>query len=273
MTIQEKFQILRKSFDKKNMEQVKALYLLKDEILALEEKEEVHLRILVDIYTILQFFEMALKLFQTIMDEKDRKDQKKLARLKQLVDLGYHQPLKVKEIKDVSHIPMPKFKYVADEALNELFQFETAICDCCEKEVAATAIAGIYAIEDVDAICPDCIVSGKAAQKFNGEFQDYLINDENVINREWTKEVLERTPGYVSWQGNNWLAHCQDYAQFIGYVGWEELVELGIENDFENFTDLPKENLQQYLVNDGHIQGYLFRCLQCQTYLLYADMS
>ncbi|QDQ02604.1 CbrC family protein [Lysinibacillus fusiformis] len=60
---------------------------------------------------------------------------------------------------------------------------------------------------------------------------------------------------------------------FIGYVGWSEIVEKGIEDEIENFTEMAIEDLQLYLINDGQLQGYLFQCLECGKYCLYADCA
>jgi len=85
--------------------------------------------------------------------------------------------------------------------------------------------------------------------------------------------VLYRTPGYVSWQGNNWVAHCSDYCAFIGYVGWSDMVERGIDDQFDNLTGFSQEELSASLMNNGHHQGYLFQCLECGRYVLYSDFS
>ena len=76
------------------------------------------------------------------------------------------------------------------------------------------------------------------------------MEDEQVTNPKFTEEVLFRTPGYVSWQGNNWVAHCSDYCAFIGYVGWRDLVELGIEDQFDNYTGFSKEELDVKIDNN-----------------------
>ncbi|MFY0518732.1 CbrC family protein [Lysinibacillus sp. UGB7] len=169
---------------------------------------------------------------------------------------------------------LPKFKYIAHPIKSGIFKIDKKVlCDCCEEEVEIYVESGLYAIESVEYLCPNCISSGKAAAKYNGTFQSDLYNDERVVNKSFVDEILHRTPGYVSWQGNNWLAHCTDYCAFIGYVGWLELVEKGIEDEIENFTEMALADLKQYLTNDGELQGYLFQCIECGKYCLYADCA
>lgn len=44
---------------------------------------------------------------------------------------------------------------------------------------------------------------------------------------------MYRTPGYVSWQGNNWVAHCSDYCAFIamsvGVNYWSEALQSNLK--------------------------------------------
>lgn len=90
-------------------------------------------------------------------------------------------------------------------------------------------------------------------------------------------EVLKRTPSYVSWQGEKWLTHCDDCCAFIGYVDWDE-----IKDKLNDFADLETDmiefandlsHLEKYMRNGGDFQGYLFQCLHCSKYRLYADYS
>jgi len=62
------------------------------------------------------------------------------------------------------------------------------------------------------------------------------------------------------WQQEYWIAHCDDYCAFVGYVGWKELVEMGIDNE-----------MKECMYNEGSMQGYLFKCLHCGEHFLYVD--
>ena len=116
----------------------------------------------------------------------------------------------------------------------------------------------------------DCVASGKAAEKFDGSF---IQDADSIDNEAATEELFCRTPGYVSWQGENWAACCNDYCEYIGTVGTKELDELGIADDlFEADGSFDGyDNAREYLVKDGSLCGYLFRCLHCGKYHLRID--
>jgi len=170
---------------------------------------------------------------------------------------------------------LPKFKYHPNPIETRAFEtVETVICDCCGKQTRIYYTGPFYAVDEVEYLCPDCIASGKAAKKFNGEFQDNRFIDQ-VDDEEKVDELIHRTPGYSGWQQEDWLAHCKDFCEFIGYVGWNELVEMGIADevlvDYKENGVYSIENVKNHLVNGGAMQGYLFRCLHCGKYRIHID--
>ena len=171
---------------------------------------------------------------------------------------------------------LPKFKYHPDPIKTGAFlQGAPHICDCCGNQTEIWYESPFYSAENVECLCPECIATGAAAEKFNGEFQDCASAD-HVSDREKLIELTERTPGYHGWQQEYWLAHCDDYCAFLGYVGWKELVEMGIDKEIEqnynsDICGFDLADVKKCMVNDGSMQGYLFRCLHCGTHLLYVD--
>lgn len=146
------------------------------------------------------------------------------------------------------------------------------ICQCCGQETKFS-YQTMYSRESVDCLCPQCIASGDAAKKFNGQFvqeaEDFKVNDENK-----RQELYYRTPGYISWQGEYWLACCEDYCAYIGEVGTKELEEMGIADEvFAEYDsrDYGYEDVRAYLVKAGSMAGYLFQCLHCKKYHLWVD--
>lgn len=151
---------------------------------------------------------------------------------------------------------------------------ETVICDCCGDKTDVYYNEPFFSVEDDIYLCPACIKSGKASEKFDGEFQDYDSCDK-VSDKERLNELCTRTPGYCGWQQEYWLAHCDDYCAFIDYVGWNEIKEMGIEKEIEEDIndDSHFEHIKKYLLNGGDLQGYLFRCLHCGKHRLHTDCS
>ena len=171
---------------------------------------------------------------------------------------------------------MPFFKYHPDPVKTGAFKTgETRVCGCCGRETDVWYDEPFYAEEDVECICPDCIADGSAAEKFDGTFQD-KSNVGSVSDPAMLDELIRRTPGYVGWQQEYWYAHCDDFCEFLGYVGWDELVQMGIDGEIEQTYDqaicgFAIEDVKENLENGGSMQGYLFRCPHCGKHFLYAD--
>lgn len=93
------------------------------------------------------------------------------------------------------------------------------------------------------------------------------------MDKEKDDELFHRTPGYISWQGEHWLSCCGDYCAYLGTVGTRELKAMDIaEAVFSEYTAREEfENVEEFLVKDGSLCGYLFRCLLCGKYHLYVD--
>jgi uncharacterized protein CbrC (UPF0167 family) len=180
---------------------------------------------------------------------------------------------------------LPKFKYHPNPIETGAFKTDKIVtCDCCGQETNIYYTTPFYSVDDIEALCPFCIANGKAAEKFDGEFQDYSSIEgissspstpNTLDNKEAVEEVTMRTPGYCGWQQEVWLSHCNDLCAFIGYVGWNEIKDklndfVDLELDIKDY-DYSLDELSKCLVNKGSLQGYLFQCLHCKKYRLYLD--
>ena len=171
---------------------------------------------------------------------------------------------------------LPKFKYHPNPIETGAFLTgEPHKCDCCGNDTNTWYESPFYSEKEVSCICPECISNGCAAKKFNGEFQDYeLVGD--VSDSAKLDELIHRTPGYSGWQQEYWYAHCDDFCAFVGYVGWDDIVELGIDNEIEETYDSHicsffLDDVKKYMRNNGSMQGYLFKCLHCGKHFIYVD--
>jgi len=175
------------------------------------------------------------------------------------------------------HTEIPDFKYIKDpEAAGTVEVSEKPVkCDCCENYVDAIYSGPIYCDNDleIDVICPICISDGSAAKKFKCTFVDVEVCDE-IKSKKAIKELTCRTPSFMSWTQEKWLAHCGDYCEFIGYVGWDDVWRMGIAEEIEEDY---KENgtysirSARNAENGGKTQGYLFKCLKCGQHRLWID--
>lgn len=173
---------------------------------------------------------------------------------------------------------LPYFRYHPNPLATEAFLVsDTPVaCDCCGKSVPIYYEGPFYSVESIDYLCPECISSGRAAEKFDGEFQDECSLEEGVDSPDKLDELIHRTPGYHGWQQEYWRTHCGDFCAFIGYVGYRELKQMGIVDDVldDSVWDewgAEREDMIQYMVNGGGVQGYLFQCLHCGKYRLWID--
>ncbi len=169
---------------------------------------------------------------------------------------------------------LPEFRYHPNLYKGQDVTFQQGVCQCCGKTVDAY-VEKLYCDADIHCICMDCVKSGAAVEKFGGEFSRNV--DELVTDTERTDELLHRTPGYASWQGENWLTCCDDYCAYLGKVGSEELEALGIAEqvcrEYESRADCVSDNVRDLLSVEGPITGYLFQCLHCGGYHLWVDVQ
>lgn len=164
---------------------------------------------------------------------------------------------------------LPYFKYQPNIYDSDYVIYKGGVCQCCGKQVNAY-IGSMYCKKNIDCICLRCVADGAAAKKFNGTFiQDVA----QVLDKEKTDELFNRTPGYCSWQGEYWLACCDDYCAYIGDVGTKELDKLGITDEVINEYEALNRytNIREHLTAKGSMAGYLFRCLHCGKYHLWVD--
>ncbi len=280
-TYQEKYIALKKQYEaEESSENVQAFYEFKD---FLEEQSEPEAKqVLVKVYEFLELYRSAYTVFQEIANTTDKKDMKKLGYMKSLQNIGdayaMRRPRGGKKLEHQQQIlaSLPHFKYhpnpLATGAFEELN--EPVICSCCQKPTHIAYETPFYcSADDAENLCPNCIASGAAAKKFDGEFQDEASVDD-VSDEAKLDELIHRTPGYSGWQQEYWRAHCDDFCAFLGYVGYRELKQMGIvEEVLENFLENSDwESLDiENMTNGGGLQGYLFQCIHCGKYLIWAD--
>jgi uncharacterized protein CbrC (UPF0167 family) len=157
----------------------------------------------------------------------------------------------------------------------------TTSCRCCGKARGFIYTGPVYAVEELnDELCPWCISDGSAATQFDAGFTDVGWGVPADVPRAVLDEVAKRTPGFAGWQQEHWLYHCADAAAFLGRVGHRELREhpealdmIRHENSGFGWSDEEVESYLSALHADGDATAYLFRCLRCDRYLAYADMS
>ncbi|MDJ1485205.1 CbrC family protein [Cytophagaceae bacterium YF14B1] len=176
---------------------------------------------------------------------------------------------------------LPVFKYSPNVYELGVFDSIDGVCSICNEQRDLKYTGSFYSIHKPDYICPFCIADGKAAEKYNGEFNDYLgiegvSPDPNdpppSIAQELLIEVTEKTPGYHSFQPEVWLTHCGEPCALIGYADSETikpyLTELRADIEYLEYSP---EYIINHLTKDGSLAGYLFQCLTCGQHRLHVD--
>lgn len=179
---------------------------------------------------------------------------------------------------DSSQLPvpdLPTFKYNPHALELGIIKKETTHCPACQQKRDYVYTSHFYTEEEILGLCPWCIKSGFASERYGGSFQD-SYSCEKVDKDEYLTELCHRTPGYNGWQQEVWLSHCGDFCAFEGYVGWAEVKHLQAELQpdlvkiMQNYR-LAQAELASSLINGGRFQGYLFQCLHCGTHRLAVD--
>lgn len=278
---QTQYRELRKLWRKDNQrERIAQVYQLKERLE--QENTQEAKQVLVDIYTLLQYKKDAFRLFCELKESKDPQNRKKYLKMQQdATNWGnvYAIPNPDAEYchKQQEGQQLPYFRYHPDPIRTGVFTVseKSVKCDCCKKATKIFYDAPFYAEQDIDCLCPDCIATGKAAQKFDGEFQDAESVIGDRVDPEKVKELVYQTPSYSSWQQAYWRSHCGDYCAFIGYVDADALEAMGIMEEVleDSHWDQEDKSFIQNLQNGGSTQGYLFRCLHCGKHLLWFDFD
>lgn len=234
-------------------------------------------RALAYIYEALGRYQTAFQHQQIAFDRNNRHDRQNIVRLKNLAGhygdrFAAKRPLRITaELKAA----LPQFKYCPDPLAANIFktQEEAVTCDCCDKPTHIFYTNPFYSRANINALCPGCIKSGRAAEKYHGAFVDSGSISPDIA-REKQDELCHRTPSYAGWQQEPWPDHCGDYCAFIGYTGWRELEEQGLTDRIEWYGfHQPDPEYLPYIEAHGSMAGYLFRCLHCDQHVLYVDMD
>lgn len=177
---------------------------------------------------------------------------------------------------------LPHFRYHPDPVGTGSIESSEAECDCCNKSRGFIYAGPAYGeFDDVPVICPWCIADGSAHEQLGVIFTDDAMigggGEWEDVDDEIIEEVATRTPGFISWQGEQWFTHCGDAAQFLGRVGSEDLNTFGpkaIEAIAESCAIEDEDEQQEFMESldkNGSPTAYLFKCAKCGAFGGYTD--
>ncbi|MGC4039132.1 MAG: CbrC family protein [Chitinophagaceae bacterium] len=125
-----------------------------------------------------------------------------------------------------------KFKHFESPEKFGTYLIGAAACDICGFERKCFDGSFFSGEEEINAICPDCLIAGElkemdifTCQGDRGELEQQLreinpaMSDEEIEKRinEKTEELEKTTPALITWQDWDWPACDGDYCVFIAY--------------------------------------------------------
>lgn len=163
---------------------------------------------------------------------------------------------------------LPRFKYHPDPLATGAVEPSDATCECCGKAPGYIYTASVYAVEEVESVCPWCIADGGVARKFDAHLSDDHPLRSAGLPAEVVEEVTRRTPGYISWQQDDWMVCCDDACEFHGDAPAAELRALDADGlaALSSTSRFAIENLPEilrYYEPSGSPAFYKFVCRHC----------
>lgn len=174
---------------------------------------------------------------------------------------------------------LPHFRYHPDPIRTGVVEASSGVCACCGQARGFVYTGPVYGEEELDdRLCPWCIADGSAAANLGASFADDWALVRAGVAREIVEEVNLRTPGFVSWQSEEWLSHCGDACAFHGDISKAELVGLsgavvGPVRQAHGMSDQEWQDLVGGYEPGGDPALYKFVCLHCGSILLGMDYS
>jgi uncharacterized protein CbrC (UPF0167 family) len=168
-----------------------------------------------------------------------------------------------------------KFRYVADEAIPDIFYRTRKTCSICSEEKELTILHARYPESLV--ICADCIANGAAWDRYNIRFhpeKSFVWNTTVPFYQVWL--LTSRTPPINTFNKDlhdeyRWARHCGDFALYLGDVHPEKIKrslldklasEQGVDADYV---------IDGYDSLYGNTYIHKFECLFCKKILHILD--
>ncbi len=173
---------------------------------------------------------------------------------------------------------LPSFRYHPKPLATGAVSASDKVCICCNQARGYIYVGPVYSTNDLDeSLCPWCIADGSAATKLDASFADSYPLHKAGVPEDVIEEVNLRTPGYVSWQQEYWLSHCNDACEFHGDVPVEDVETASQETKQYWLEEYRQDEAGWKFVTDGYQPGggsalYKFVCRHCGQVLFGWDL-
>lgn len=173
---------------------------------------------------------------------------------------------------------LPHFRYHPNPIATGAVKPSDAICVCCGQSRGHIYCGPVYAVIVLDdLLCPWCIADGSASAKLGASFADSYPLRQAGVPDGVVDEVNERTPGYMSWQQEYWLAHCGDACEFHGDATVRDISAASAETKQHWIEEYKQDEKGWAWATDGYRPGgdsalYKFKCRHCNLVLFGWDL-
>jgi len=173
---------------------------------------------------------------------------------------------------------LPQFRYHPDPLATGSVARNDAPCQCCGKSRGFLYALTPHCRQEIESLCPWCIADGRAAEKYDATFVDDHPLLQAGLEHDIVEEVTRRTPGFASWQQEEWLSCCKDACEYHGHPSRKTLQALEQQDlrALAGETRFPLNVLLEVIENyseDGSPAIYQFVCRHCHRVLHYADFE
>jgi len=175
---------------------------------------------------------------------------------------------------------LPAFKYHRSPIQSGSVEESDKQCQCCGKVRGYIYAGPAYSEQDLDeSICPWCIADGTAHSKFDATFIDEAVLPAD-LSESVIEELASRTPGFSSWQSEQWFSCCNDAMTFLEPAGIREIRERYRELEFAVLGNIIYDlhisggaatRMLESLHKNSGPTAYIFQCSHCGSYRTYVD--
>ena len=200
---------------------------------------------------------------------------------------------------------LPYFKYHPDPISTGSIKKSNRTCESCEEQRGFIYTGSFYSKHSLNDICPWCIASGFAADKYDGSFISQIdlvqvidtrepkrgmskfflslfsvngSNSDKSLRANWREELFYRTPGFSSYQEEIWLSCCDTPCEFRGLATVDDFRKISEEEKlrlFQNSSVCAEylEELQEGENETKHDYYFKFVCASCNEIRFLEDLD
>lgn len=152
-------------------------------------------------------------------------------------------------------------------------------CNICRKRTSVGYKGKMYPRDEEYIICPECILSKKAARKKNAVFTPpYTVPIPSGEAEEYITKQVPPIPSEGAFKPA-WLFHCNAPSIYLGRADTEDLGDGIWDEILENWeysltdAEITKQGTIREAIHEGIVEGHFFRCSKCHKHLMHFVMK